>query len=90
MQKAEADLELAGQDIGASTEQVAVAEAHLSEACTQLAHYQFQAERYLMLAEKGYYAKAGTPLMTFVSFNNFWIQANIRENRVVLKNYCSH
>lgn len=162
VQKAEADLELAGQDIGASTEQVAVAEARLSEARTQLAHYQAQAERYLKLAdkgtlskaeadqtraevakaeaqvksaeaelakakdqlggegednariksaiavlekaridlaetsiqaptdggitnlkiEKGYYAKAGTALMTFVSFSDLWIQANIRENSI--------
>lgn len=162
VEKAEADLELAGQGIGASTEQVVVAEAGLTEARTQLAFYQAQAERYLKLAdqgtiskseadqtrsevakaearvksaeaelekakdqlgaegkdnasmraaiaalekaridlaetsihapsdggitnlkiEKGYYANAGTPLMTFVSFSDVWIQANIRENGI--------
>lgn len=162
VQKAEADLDLAGQDIGASTEQVAVAEAGLSEARTQLDHYRAQAERYLKLAdqgtvskadadktraevakaeaqltsaeaelekaknqlgaegqenarirgaiaalekaridlaetgiyaptdggitnltiEKGYYANAGAPLMTFVSFTDVWLQANFRENSI--------
>lgn len=162
VQKAEAELELAGQEIGAGTEQVAVAEARLAEARTQLAYYQKQAKRYLDLAEKGtiskaeadqtrsevakasaqaksaeaelqkakeqlgaegnenariraaisalekaridlaetsiyaptdggitnlkidegYYAKAGTPLMTFVSATDVWVQANIRENGV--------
>jgi len=162
VQQAEAELELAGQEIGAGTEQVAVAEARLAEARTQLAYYQKQAKRYLDLAEKGtisraeadqtrsevakanartksaeaelekakeqlgaegeenarirtaiaalekaridlaetsiyaptdggitnlkinegYYAKAGTPLMTFVSFTDIWIQANIRENSI--------
>ncbi len=38
VQKAEAELELAGQEIGAGTEQVAVAEARLAEARTQLAY----------------------------------------------------
>lgn len=32
--------------------------------------------------EKGYHANAGTPLMTFVSFSDVWIQANIRENGI--------
>jgi multidrug resistance efflux pump len=162
IQKAEADLELAGQDIGASTEEVAVAQARLEEARTQLAFYEAQAQRLLALAEKGtiskaeadqaraevakaaaqvksaeaelekakdrlgaegednarirsaiaalerarvdlaetsivaptdggitnlkiekgYYAKAGAPLMTFVSTSDIWIQANIRENGI--------
>ena len=30
--------------------------------------------------DEGYYAKKGTPLMTFVSFTDIWIQANMREN----------
>ena len=158
--QAEADLEVAGQNMGASTEQVAVAEASLSEARTQLALVEAQAERYLALAEKGtvsradadsaraevakaesgvasaiaeleqakeqlgaegndnaavrsalaalararidlaetrivaptgggitnlkiqkgYYANAGTPVLTFVSDQDVWIQANFREN----------
>lgn len=32
--------------------------------------------------DKGYYAKAGSPLMTFVAFDDVWIQANFRENSV--------
>jgi len=158
--QAEADLEVAGQNMGASTEQVAVVEASLSEARTQLALVETQAERYLALAEKGtvskadadkaqgevakaesrvasataeleqakkqlgavgndnaavrsalaaletaridlaetrilaptgggitnlkiqkgYYANAGSPIMTFVSDQDVWIQANFREN----------
>jgi multidrug resistance efflux pump len=158
--QAEADLEVAGQNVGASTEQVAVAEASLSEARTQLALVEAQAARFLTLAEKGtvsraeadsaraevakaesrvasaiaeleqakeqlgargndnaavrsalaaleraridlaetrivaptgggitnlkiqkgYYANAGTPIMTFVSDQDVWIQANFREN----------
>jgi multidrug resistance efflux pump len=158
--QAEADLEVAGQNMGASTEQVAVAEASLSEARTQLALVEAQAARYLTLAEKGtvsradadsaraevakaesrvasaiaeleqakeqlgaqgndnaavrsalaaleraridlaetrivaptgggitnlkiqkgYYANAGTPIMTFVSDQDVWIRANFREN----------
>lgn len=30
----------------------------------------------------GYYANKGTPVMTFVSVNDIWIQANLRENSV--------
>jgi multidrug resistance efflux pump len=160
VEQAEADLEVAGQNMGANTEQVAVAEASLSEARTQLALVEAQAERYLALAEKGvtskadadsaraevakaesrvasaiaelqqakeqlgaegndnaavrsalaaletaridlaetrifaptgggvtnlkiqkgYYANAGSPIMTFVSDQDVWIQANFREN----------
>ncbi len=32
--------------------------------------------------DKGYYAKAGVPLMTFVAFDDVWLQANFRENSV--------
>ncbi len=30
----------------------------------------------------GHYAKAGTPLMTFIEIDNIWIQANLRENNI--------
>ena len=33
-----------------------------------------------LLLEKGQYANAGAPLMTFVSFDEIWVQANLREN----------
>lgn len=58
VQGAEAALERAGQEIGASTDEVAVAEARLSETRTQLAYAQQQARRYLELAKKGVISKA--------------------------------
>ena len=33
-----------------------------------------------LIVDEGHYAKKGTPLMTFVSFSDTWIQANFREN----------
>jgi multidrug resistance efflux pump len=32
--------------------------------------------------DQGYIVKAGSPLMTFVSFDDVWIQANFRENSI--------
>jgi len=32
--------------------------------------------------EEGYFASAGVPLMTFIEFDNVWIQANMRENNI--------
>jgi multidrug resistance efflux pump len=32
--------------------------------------------------DQGYYASKGTPVMTFVSFDDVWIQANLRENSI--------
>ncbi len=32
--------------------------------------------------EQGYYASTGVPLMTFIEFDNVWIQANMRENNI--------
>jgi multidrug resistance efflux pump len=32
--------------------------------------------------EEGYHASAGVPLMTFIEFDNVWIQANMRENNI--------
>jgi multidrug resistance efflux pump len=162
VEKAEADLAMAGQEIGAGTEQVAIAEANLAQAKTELSFISTQAQRYLALAKtgtisraeadrvraeadnagtrlkvaqaelekakdqlgaegqdnpriraalaalgkaridleetqivaplrggvtnlkvsQGYYAKAGVPLMTFVSFVGEWIQADMRENSI--------
>jgi multidrug resistance efflux pump len=162
VEKAEADLAMAGQEIGAGTEQVAIAEASLAQAKTELSYISTQAQRYLALAKtgtisraeadrvraeadnagtrlkvaqaelekakdqlgaegqdnpriraalaalgkaridleetqivaplrggvtnlkvsQGYYAKAGVPLMTFVSFVGEWIQADMRENSI--------
>lgn len=58
VQQAEAALEQAGQDIGASTDAVAIAEAKLTEARTQLKYYQQQAKRYMELAKTGVISKA--------------------------------
>jgi multidrug resistance efflux pump len=58
VQRAEAALELAGQDIGAGTDQVAIAQAKLTEARTQRDYVQLQARRYLELAKKGTISKA--------------------------------
>ncbi len=32
--------------------------------------------------DAGHYANAGAPLMTFIEFDNVWIQANMRENNI--------
>ena len=58
VQRAEAALELAGQDIGAGTDQVAIAQAKLTEARTQRDFVDVQARRYLELAKKGTISKA--------------------------------
>lgn len=50
---AEAQLELAGQDINASTEAISSAEAKLAQQLAQLTYVQQQASRYETLAEKG-------------------------------------
>ena len=55
---AEAALELAGQDVGASTDDVSVAQAKLTEARTTLDFVERQAARYLELAERGTVSKA--------------------------------
>ena len=51
--QAEAALELAGQDIGASTEQVSAAEAKLAQQEAQLAYVAQEASRYAQLAKTG-------------------------------------
>lgn len=53
LNKAEADLELAGQEIGANTEAVSEAEAKLAQTKAQLKFVQQQAIRYRELAKKG-------------------------------------
>jgi len=58
VQKAEAALEQAGQDVGASTDAVSVAEAKRDEAQAQLTYVIQQADRYLELAGKGVVSKA--------------------------------
>ncbi|RDH83079.1 MAG: HlyD family secretion protein [endosymbiont of Galathealinum brachiosum] len=35
-----------------------------------------------LLIDVGYYANTGAPVMTFIEFNNVWIQADFRENNL--------
>lgn len=35
-----------------------------------------------LIVDEGHYAKKGSPLLTFISFSDQWIQANFRENSV--------
>lgn len=56
--RAEADLETAGQSIGASTAEVAAAQARLAEALAVLTNSRAQAERTLELVERGVIPKA--------------------------------
>ena len=58
VEAAEAELELAGQDVGASTAVVATATANLAAARAQLEEAQVQGDRIFKLEEKGIYAKA--------------------------------
>ena len=58
VRRAEAALERAGQEIGAGTDAVAIAQAKLTEARTNLDYVQLQARRYKALAEKGTISKA--------------------------------
>ena len=51
--KAQAALEQAGQDIGAGTENLAVAEAELSQAKTQLSYYKTESRRVFELEQRG-------------------------------------
>ena len=160
--RAEAALEIAGQDIGASTAAVDTAQAKLMEAKAKATEYQIQTKRILEVEKKGgvsaaeadraeaelakaraqvesakaelerakqqlgeegknnprirdatqalrqarldladteiraptdggitnlkidegYHAQIGSPLLTFVSADEFWIQANLRENSI--------
>lgn len=58
VEQAEARLEAAGQDLGASTEAVKVAQARLDEARASQANANAQAARILELVERGVYARA--------------------------------
>jgi multidrug resistance efflux pump len=86
---AEAELEKAKSELGSDGEKnpkIRDALAVLKQARIDLADTEIRAPTdggitNLKIAT-GYYAKAGTPLMTFVSFSDVWIQANLRENSV--------
>ena len=86
---ARAELEKAKQSLGVQGE----ANPRIRTAIAELKRAQLDLSRTRILApskggitnlqvEEGYYASAGAPLMTFIEFDNVWIQANMRENNI--------
>ncbi|MBT8130106.1 MAG: HlyD family secretion protein [Gammaproteobacteria bacterium] len=86
---ARAELEKARQALGVQGE----ANPRIRSAIADLKQAQLDLSRTTILApskggitnlqvEEGYYASAGVPLMTFIEFDNVWIQANMRENNI--------
>ncbi len=86
---ARAELEKARQALGVKGE----ANPRIRSAIADLKKAQLDLSRTTILApskggitnlqvEQGYYASAGAPLMTFIEFDNVWIQANMRENNI--------
>ena len=86
---ARAELEKARQSLGVQGE----ANPRIRTAIAELKKAQLDLSRTEILApskggitnlqvEAGYYASAGVPLMTFIEFDNVWIQANMRENNI--------
>ena len=86
---AEADLEKAKQLLGKEDEENARfkgALAALSKAQIDLAETKIYAPSNGGVAnlqiDEGYYAKSGYPIMTFISFDDVWVTAYLRENSV--------
>ena len=86
---ARAELEKARQALGVKGE----ANPRIRSAIADLKKAQLDLSRTTILApskggitnlqvEEGYYASTGVPLMTFIEFDNVWIQANMRENNI--------
>ena len=86
---ARADLEKAKQALGVQGE----ANPRIRSAIADLKKVQLDLQRATVYApskggitnlqiEEGHYASAGAPLMTFIEFDNVWIQANMRENNI--------
>jgi len=86
---ARAELEKAKQALGVKGE----ANPRIRAAIVDLKKAQLDLSRNTILApskggitnlqvEEGYYASTGVPLMTFIEFDNVWIQANMRENNI--------
>ena len=89
LSKARAELEKAKQQLGIEGEdnpRMKDALAALGQAQIDLKETEIKAPTdggiTNLKIDKGYYAKAGAPLMTFVAFDDVWIQANFRENSV--------
>jgi multidrug resistance efflux pump len=86
---ARAELEKAKQALGVEGEanpRIRVAIAELKKAQLDLSRTEVVAPSRggitNLQIEEGYYASAGVPLMTFIEFDNVWIQANMRENNI--------
>ena len=87
---AQAELERARQQLGPegqSNPRIRDALEVLREARTNLAETEIRAPTdggiTNLKIDRGYYVQAGAPIMTFVSFNDVWIQANFRENSIL-------
>lgn len=86
---AEAELERAKQQLGPGGEEnpkFRDALAALRQARINLANTEIRAPTEGGITNQkitqGYYAQVGIPIMTFVSFSDVWVQANIRENGI--------
>ncbi|UCB55822.1 MAG: HlyD family secretion protein [Thiotrichales bacterium] len=86
---ARAELDKAKQALGVQGE----ANPRIRAAIADLKNAQLDLSRTTILApskggitnlqiEEGFYASAGVPLLTFIEFDNVWIQANMRENNI--------
>ena len=89
VKSAEAELEKAKSELGIKGEEnpkIRDALAALEQARIDLTDTEIRAPTdggiTNLKIDEGYYANAGTPLMTFVSFSDVWIQANFRENSI--------
>lgn len=87
LKNAEADLDKAKQrlgDEGENNPKIQQARAAVEQARVNLAATKLRAPSNggvtNLLVHEGEFANAGSPLMTFVSFDEVWIQANLREN----------
>jgi multidrug resistance efflux pump len=89
VKSAEAELERAKQELGVGGKEnpkmrdalAALRQARINLADTKI-HAPADGGITNLKIEQGYYAKAGVPLMTFVSFQEDWIEANFRENSI--------
>lgn len=89
LELAESDLEKAKQQLGkegTDNPRVRAAVADLKQARIDLAETKIYAPSRgvitNLIIDDGHYAQTGAPLMTFVSANDVWVQANIRENSI--------
>ncbi len=89
VESAKAELEKSRQELGSTGEdnpRLRSALADLKQAQTNLARTVVYAPSLggitNLLIDEGHYAKVGTPLMTFVDFQNIWIRADLRENSI--------